>query len=93
VAGALLSTLHQLIFLWRFPQFEPSQRVSAHPNVVIDILWQISLLPGKFEVVCILAVVFTVLAVYRYRRPGAWIYAFLAGRRYRVFCFIGYDRA
>ena len=73
VAGAPFYSLSQLIFPSPRSVFrlEPSPPVYAHPNVVIDILWQISQLPGRFEVVCILAVVFTVLTVYRYRRPGS----------------------
>jgi len=76
VGGALFSSLWQLFYSWRFSQFEPSQPSSAHPNAVVDILLQIL---GKFEVTFILCAVFTFLAIYKYRRRDAWIYAFLAG--------------
>jgi hypothetical protein len=75
VGGALFSSLWQLFYSWRFSQFEPSPG-NAHPNTVVDILFQIL---GKFEVTFILCVFLAVLAIYQYRRPNAWIYAFLAG--------------
>ena len=71
VAGALAS-LWQLTFSNPVPQ-EPS------PNAVIEIVVQIYQLLGKFEVVCIFFVVFTFVAIYKYHRRDAWIYAFLAG--------------
>ena len=79
VAGALFYVLWQFFYSWRFSRFGPAQPVHAPRHDVIDILLQISQLWGKFEVVFILCVVFTFLAIYKYRRPDAWIYAFLAG--------------
>jgi hypothetical protein len=76
VGGALFSSLWQLFYSWRFSEFEPSQPVAAHPNTVVDILFQIL---GRFEVTFIFCVFFAVLAIYQYRRRDAWIYAFLAG--------------
>jgi hypothetical protein len=82
VAGVLVYILSQLIFP-RPPQsvfrLEPSPPVYAHRHIAIEIAWQISQLLAKFEVGCILFVVFTFLAIYQYRRADAWIYAFLAG--------------
>jgi hypothetical protein len=40
---------------------------------------QISEVLTSFEVACIGFVVFTLLAIYKYRQRDAWIYAFLAG--------------
>jgi len=79
VAGALFYIISQLFFSWRFSRFGPPQPVHPPGPVVIEFLLQISQLWGRVEVVFILGIVFTVLAIYKYRRPDAWIYAFLAG--------------
>jgi hypothetical protein len=79
VAGALFSGLWQLFYSWRFSEFEPPR--PAHPpgSVAIEIMRQISEVLTSFEVACIGFVVFTLLAIYKYRQRDAWIYAFLAG--------------
>jgi len=82
VAGALFNILSQLVFP-RPPTsvfgLEPLPPVYAHRHIAIEIAWQIFQLLTKFEVVCVLFVVFTFLAIYQYRRADAWIYAFMAG--------------
>jgi hypothetical protein len=71
VAGALAGLLH-ITFSRPVPQ-------ERSPNAVIEIVFQIFQLLEKFGVVYIFFVVFTLLAIYQYRRRDAWIYAFLAG--------------
>ena len=71
VAGALAGLLYM-----RFSRPAPQER---SPIAVIEIVFQIYHLLEKFGVGYIFFVVFTLLAIYRYRRRDAWIYAFLAG--------------
>lgn len=79
VAGAFFYLVSQLFLSWRFSRFEPPQPVHSPGPVAIEIMWQISQVLTSFEVLCIGSAVFTLLAIYKYRRPGAWIYAFMAG--------------
>lgn len=71
IVGALINSV-RLAISRPVPQ-EPS------PNAVIEIVSQIIQFFETFEGVCIFFVLFTVLAVCRYRRRDAWLYAFLAG--------------
>jgi len=71
VAGALAGLLY-ITFSRPVPQ-------ERSPIALIEIVLQILQLLEKFGVGYIFFVVFTLLAIYRYRRRDAWIYAFLAG--------------
>ena len=79
VVGALCYILWQLFVSWRLSKFEQAPPVRRPGSAWFEILLQISQLLTSVEFLYIAAAVFTFLAIYQYRRPDAWIYAFLVG--------------
>jgi hypothetical protein len=78
-AGALFYGLSQIILPSSVSQPGLSQPEGSHRPVLIELLERGVRLLGNFEVILVLSAVFVFLAVYRRRRPDAWIFAFLAG--------------
>lgn len=79
VVGALCYILWQLFVSWRLSKFEQAPPVRPPGRAWFEMLLQISQLLNSVEFLYIAAAVFTCLAIYKYRRPDAWIYAFLVG--------------
>lgn len=75
-AGLLLGILSRFIAVNAAPQ----RGLSEHPHSALgDPVWELVRFLSKPELTFLFTGLFAVVAVLRSRKPGAWIYALLAG--------------
>jgi hypothetical protein len=79
LAGFLLNSATQFMVPNSALRVDFSGRAYQYHSVVSNLQLQLVRLLASPELIVALAVAFASLAIFKYRRPGAWVYAFLAG--------------
>jgi hypothetical protein len=79
VAGALFYGLLRFVIPSTVTESELSRPQALHGAVLVEVLEQLVHLWGSIEITLVLSAVFVFLAIYRRRRPDAWLFAFVAG--------------